>query len=560
MAEPVHRLSDPNRLSHLEYVMRRRKQEGRSSHSRSGSEAGSTALLGNVVPAQFPPSRAAPQAYGSRVDTTSASPVPQRPVGTDQTIPQRLSMFAQERQDDRLVEQQRGAQLATERDDIERQRTELLKVRAETKRELEVQRAIAAESGTQLRWQQQQLEQQLGNEREVAERASRVEERLAAREQDLFRAENDAGRRIDAKDAEATRRLNEREGPAGGGAVAYSAAATGAPDPAYDAPTPEGYRALTQKLKDLEAKVNGAMRGPSVDPYDAPLRQDSPYRPPAEPYMQPGHASAAQKAVPQPAPPPLTHYNSGAGPIFSPSQDRSTYAAPVARQNPVPQQSLAARLANRTYDQSIHSRVMDTSTKDAVWEHQGIGDPVHSPVRERDQSALVNATGTYAPPNQTHTDPVGQQTYNATMDKLGSSQTQQMQGGGLLVQGSPQRFHEEPQQRIVQQQMLPQHVSAAMRRESILHDMKSGDYFIKWTRNDKPHCRWFYLNQKKMLLVWTNDKKQSASILMSNHIALTEVISLRSQQLTEEAPGNPGNPQVFVDASRSELVPTPLTH
>eukprot|EP01061_Rhynchopus_euleeides_P047859 TRINITY_DN9888_c0_g1_i1.p1 TRINITY_DN9888_c0_g1~~TRINITY_DN9888_c0_g1_i1.p1 ORF type:complete len:250 (+),score=45.07 TRINITY_DN9888_c0_g1_i1:55-750(+) len=105
---------------------------------------------------------------------------------------------------------------------------------------------------------------------------------------------------------------------------------------------------------------------------------------------------------------------------------------------------------------------------------------------------------------------------------------------------SPQRTRFESQPTYVQQ-YAP--INQAMRREAILHDMKSGDWFIKWTKNDKPHRRWFYLNQKKMLLVWANT--QTASILMSNNVCLQEVVSIRPEQLTEESPGNPGHPQVY---------------
>ena len=77
---------------------------------------------------------------------------------------------------------------------------------------------------------------------------------------------------------------------------------------------------------------------------------------------------------------------------------------------------------------------------------------------------------------------------------------------------------------------------------SIIHDMKNGEWFIKWTKSGKPHARWFWLNQKKALLYWSN--AQSASVLMSNNIRLEEVVSIKSEQLTEESPANPRHPQV----------------
>eukprot|EP00756_Hemistasia_phaeocysticola_P034476 Hpha_TRINITY_DN16523_c3_g2::TRINITY_DN16523_c3_g2_i1::g.136996::m.136996 len=79
--------------------------------------------------------------------------------------------------------------------------------------------------------------------------------------------------------------------------------------------------------------------------------------------------------------------------------------------------------------------------------------------------------------------------------------------------------------------------------QDALNDLKAGDWFIKWTKSDKHHLRWFWLSWKKMMLFWSNT--QSASMLMANNILLEEVVNLRSEQLTEEVPEDPGRPQVY---------------
>lgn len=94
-------------------------------------------------------------------------------------------------------------------------------------------------------------------------------------------------------------------------------------------------------------------------------------------------------------------------------------------------------------------------------------------------------------------------------------------GSGVRTRGMPQQFN----------------------LQDALNDLKAGDWFIKWTKNDKHHLRWFWLSWKKMMLFWSNT--QSASMLMANNILLEEVVNLRSEQLTEEVPEDPGRPQVY---------------
>lgn len=76
-----------------------------------------------------------------------------------------------------------------------------------------------------------------------------------------------------------------------------------------------------------------------------------------------------------------------------------------------------------------------------------------------------------------------------------------------------------------------------------LNDCQQGDWFIKWTKLDKPHLRWFWLDWKKQMLFWSNT--QSAMMVMANNIRLEEVVSMKTEQQTEMMPEEPGRPRVY---------------
>ena len=567
------RLSDPSRQAHLERVLEKRRREGRSSISRSGSDA--SAVLGNVVPAQFPPNQTQSPHHQQH------SPQPQYNTSGyghgqggqgGQGIPDRLSQYADQRDNNRAGEQRRAKNLAVEEDELDRQRRELLMVKAETKRELEVQRAIAAESENELRWQQQRLEEQLDNEREIGDKWQRVQDRLKVREQRTATQEDMASRRLDAKDDEITRRLREREGSqqpdigGGGGGGA----------------TPEVYRAMQQQIQDLERKVSAAMvnnspasmRGPSVDPYDVQMRADSPHSQTTAggdtSYMKPGHSRHAPTGDLYTNPPPVPRV-SQEDPIFSKHLPHSHNPSPTdVFSNPNARPGYYAppsTLLNRT--EIPYTRAIDRVDKDPVWEgsggmHDEAADsypprydhgpsqggyypsdrPINASGYPRGRTSMPQGGALREASGSGSVDAIAERTYHHTMGRANnaSQNVSNHNASGTIRNPSPQRTRFETMQQPQSSYVHNAPINQAMRREAILHDMKSGDWFVKWTKNDKPHRRWFYLNQKKMLLVWANT--QTASILMSNNICLQEVVSIRPEQLTEESPGNPGHPQV----------------
>eukprot|EP01064_Diplonema_japonicum_P033821 TRINITY_DN6778_c0_g1_i1.p1 TRINITY_DN6778_c0_g1~~TRINITY_DN6778_c0_g1_i1.p1 ORF type:complete len:568 (+),score=135.98 TRINITY_DN6778_c0_g1_i1:46-1749(+) len=487
---------DPARRAHIERIMERRRKEGRSSVSRSSTTEG---RLGNVVPAVFPPE----SGY------SGVSPEPNHPVSSPHS-----------------------EAVSYDQESLDRQRQEILKIREETRKELDKQRAISAQSENQLKWQQQQLEQQLNSQKSVDERL------------------HDRAMKYDDKDDELERRIRERE--------------RGMEDrqTATLPPTTESNdtnRALADKVADLERKLKDMQqpspvppRSTTADPYEVSVRRAGPsaastiYDNPNN-FMKPGHTTN-----------PPRHAENLNDPIFSKNQPPAPPAAPwisssysPPRDTPPFTVNLGPNKANKDpvweSQAPINARAAREDTwgkKDDTWGrrddsyNQGAPQPHQQQQHQRQQQyPMQGEQSGYAPQEQSHhhaSPPRYQQQLESYQHQYNGQQgNSSYQLGTGLGGGSPAGGASRRQV----------NVNLQLHRESILHDMKNGDVFIKWTKNDKPHLRWFWLNQKKLLLLWSNT--QSASILMSNNIRLEEVVSIKAEQLTEESPGDPGHPQVY---------------
>ncbi|KAJ9471443.1 hypothetical protein DIPPA_05214 [Diplonema papillatum] len=574
---------DESRRAHLERVMERRRREGRSSASRSSTVDNGLMKLGNVVPATFPP--AEPNTPGRQY---AGYPPVQHPSSPAPYASAHSALYPTDAGNPDTEQQ------------IERQRRELMELRGETQRQLEIQKAIAAQSENQLLWQQRQLEQLGGG----GGGASSVEDRLREREQRLAQDEARLSAAAAERENEIARRLKTRESmvniattPASVGLSeqaprtagnAYRVMHTPPPPDRAVGPVPAGAgaadtQALQNRVAQLEARMEAASASASVarhhaspsparaslqpayDPYDVPVNRPTPSVTASHYFDQ---SSFTKPAYIRSS---TTHRTTPAeGPVFSSSpprrdsrydNSRGAYGANApppyrSSSNPPPQGAgggyshmstpwigpeYDGRPSNDSPPRSNYSRnPLNKTVADPVFDYQNTTEredayqPRYAAPREqsmrgsppRDHSAASRPAGILMDNRQSQ--------MQMQMQMQPSRQNQVMPAG----MGGYSGYGQPPPQFIHRPQ-----VNQQMHRDNILHDMKAGDWFIKWTKNDRPHLRWFWLNHKKMLLYWSNT--QSASVLMSNNIRLEEVVSIEAEQLTEESPGDPGHPQIY---------------
>ena len=166
---------DPARKAHRERIMQQR---------RGRSEASGDGVLGNVAPSVFPP-----DAGNSMMSVRTESPIAHSvPPGSDY-----------------------GGASNAHPEDLDYAKKQLLEVEANTRRQIQVTKAIAAQNQNQLLWSREQLQDQLHNVQGIHDREALAEERIREKTKALTQQHDSHTLRLAQQEDEVTRRLREKE-------------------------------------------------------------------------------------------------------------------------------------------------------------------------------------------------------------------------------------------------------------------------------------------------------------------------------------------------------------